>query len=165
MPQKQSDFETIYNKHRRRIYKLCLGYTGDRDAAQDLLQDTFIKVWENLAKFRNEAAIGTWIYRIAVNTCLSYLRSDKLKPKDEMTDFLLETRTDEVSSKEHEIKLLYKCISKLEEQERMIITMVLDEAEYHEIATVFGISEGNLRVKIHRIKQRLTEIYNRYAKL
>lgn len=165
MQQKQGEFQNIYNKHRGKIYKLCLGYAGDHDVAKDLLQDTFIKVWENLEKFRNEAAISTWIYRIAVNTCLSYLRSEKNKPKDELSDYLLETRSEEVSEKQQQIALLYKCISKLEEQERMIITMVLDEAEYSQIAEVFGISEGNLRVKIHRIKQRLTEIYNHHARL
>jgi RNA polymerase sigma-70 factor (ECF subfamily) len=165
MPHKQSDFELIYNRHRSKIYKLCLSYAGDRDAAQDLLQDTFIKVWQHIAQFRNESAISTWIYRIAVNTCLSYLRSEKIKVKDELNDYLLETRTEEVSDKEHEVALLHKCIGKLDEQDRMIITMVLDEVEYNEIAAVFDISEGNLRVKIHRIKLRLTEIYNRYAKL
>lgn len=165
MQPKQIEFQKIYDKHRSKIFKLCLGYAGDRDVANDLLQDTFIKVWENLEKFRNESAISTWIYRIAVNTCLSYLRSEKNKVKDELSDYILETRSEEVSEKEQQVALLYKCISKLEEQDRMIITMVLDEAEYNEIAEVFGISEGNLRVKIHRIKQRLTEIYNHYARL
>ena len=61
--------------------------------------------------------------------------------------------------------MLYKCISKLEESERIIITMVLDEVPYPEIADVSGISEGNLRVKIHRIKQKLTELYNHYERV
>ncbi len=165
MHAKQSEFQNIYNKHKGKIYKLCLGYAGDSDVANDLLQDTFIKVWENLEKFRNESAISTWIYRIAVNTCLSYLRLEKNKVKDELNDHILETRSEEVSEKEQQIALLHKCIAKLDEQERMIITMVLEETEYNEIAEVFGISEGNLRVKIHRIKARLTEIYNQYARL
>lgn len=165
MQNKTQEFKDIYNKHRSKIYKLCFSYAGNADVAKDLLQDTFIKVWENLEKFRNESAISTWIYRIAVNTCLSYLRSERNKPKDALSDFILETKSEEVSEKNQQVALLYKCISQLEENDRMIITMVLDEVEYPEIAQVFGISEGNLRVKIHRIKQRLTEIYNHHARL
>jgi len=63
------------------------------------------------------------------------------------------------------VALLYKCISKLEESERIIITMVLDEVPYPEIADISGISEGNLRVKIFRIKQKLTELYNHHERL
>ena len=89
MQQKQSEFQNIYNKHRSKIFKLCLGYAGDRDIANDLLQDTFIKVWENLEKFRNEAAISTWIYRIAVKTCRGYLRSEKNEVKGEVSHCIM----------------------------------------------------------------------------
>ncbi|HCN82223.1 MAG TPA: RNA polymerase subunit sigma-24, partial [Sphingobacteriaceae bacterium] len=130
-----------------------------------LMQETFIKVWQNLDKFRNQSLISTWIYRIAVNTCLSYLRVEKRQAKDELTDNIIENKQEEVSDKNEQVSLLYKCISQLEENERILITMVLDEVPYHEIAQVSGISEGNLRVKIHRIKQKLTELYNRHERL
>ncbi len=123
-----------------------------------------MKVWQNLEKFRNQALISTWIYRIAVNTCLSYLRVEKRFAKDELTDNIIETKTEEVSEKNDQVATLYKCISKLEENERMIITMVLDEVPYPEIAQISGISDGNLRVKIYRIKQKLTELYNEYER-
>jgi RNA polymerase sigma factor (sigma-70 family) len=109
--------------------------------------------------------ISTWIYIIAVNTCLTYLRSEKRQAKDELTPFIEENEKEELSEKKEEVDLLYKCISKLEESERILITMVLDELPYPEIAEISGISEGNLRVKIHRIKHKLTELYNHYEKL
>ena len=123
-----------------------------------------MKVWQNLEKFRNQAMISTWIYRIAVNTCLSYLRVEKRQAKDELTDSIIETQAEELSEKNEQVAALYKCISRLEENERIIITLVLDETPYSEIAEISGISEGNLRVKIHRIKQKLTELYNRYER-
>jgi RNA polymerase sigma-70 factor (ECF subfamily) len=129
------------------------------------MQETFLKVWQNLDKFRNQAMISTWIYRIAVNTCLTYLRSEKRQAKDELTPELEETTGEVISEKNEQVALLYKCISKLEESERIIITMVLDEVPYPEIAEISGISEGNLRVKVFRIKQRLTELYNQYERL
>ncbi|TSJ39340.1 RNA polymerase sigma factor [Mucilaginibacter corticis] len=163
--EKEIVFKQIFEANSKKIFHLCYGYTGDDDAANDLLQETFLKVWQNLDKFRNQAMISTWIYRIAVNTCLTYLRSEKRQAKDELTPLIAETKIEEVSEKTEQVALLYKCISKLEESERIIITMVLDELPYPEIAEISGISEGNLRVKIFRIKQKLTELYNQYERL
>ena len=158
---KEALFKEIFQANSRKIYHLCYGYTGDDDSANDLMQETFMKVWQNLDKFRNQALISTWIYRIAVNTCLSYLRVEKRHPKDELTDNIIENKGEEISDKNEQVSSLYRCISQLEENERLIITMVLDEVPYPEIAQISGISPGNLRVKIHRIKQKLTELYNR----
>jgi RNA polymerase sigma-70 factor (ECF subfamily) len=162
MATKEELFKEIFQKNSGKVYHLCYGYTGDDDSANDLMQETFIKVWQNLDKFRNQSLISTWIYRIAVNTCLSYLRVEKRQAKDELTDNIIENKQEEVSEKKEQVALLYTCISQLEENERILITMVLDEVPYNEIAQISGISEGNLRVKIHRIKQKLTEIYNRH---
>lgn len=162
---KEAAFKKIFEANSKKIYHLCYGYTGDEDSANDLMQETFLKVWQNLDKFRNQAMISTWIYRIAVNTCLTYLRSEKRQAKDELTPELEETTGEVLSEKNEQVAQLYKCISKLEETERIIITMVLDEVPYPEIAEISGISEGNLRVKVFRIKQKLTELYNQYERL
>ncbi len=162
---KEAAFKKIFEANSKKIFHLCYGYTGDEDSANDLMQETFLKVWQNLDKFRNQAMVSTWIYRIAVNTCLTYLRSEKRQAKDELTPELEETTGEIVSEKNEQVAMLYKCISKLEESERIIITMVLDEVPYPEIAEISGISEGNLRVKVFRIKQRLTELYNQYERL
>lgn len=161
---KEELFKEIFQNNSRKIYHLCYGYTGDDDSANDLMQETFMKVWQNLDKFRNQALISTWIYRIAVNTCLSYLRVQKRQAKDELTDNIIENQPEEVSEKNNQVSQLYKCIAQLDENERIIITMVLDEVPYSEIAEISGISEGNLRVKIHRIKLKLTELYNQYER-
>jgi RNA polymerase sigma factor (sigma-70 family) len=161
---KEALFKEIFKANSKKIFHLCYGYTGDDDIANDLMQETFMKVWQNLEKFRNQALISTWIYRIAVNTCLSYLRVEKRQAKDELTDNIIESQVEEVSEKNEQVATLYKCISRLEENERIIITLVLDEVPYAEIAEISGISEGNLRVKIHRIKQKLTELYNKHER-
>ncbi|MGV8879721.1 MAG: RNA polymerase sigma factor [Sphingobacteriaceae bacterium] len=164
MTKKEADFKVIFEVNAKKIYHLCLGFTGDEDAADDLLQETFLKVWQNLEKFRNQSQISTWIYRIAVNTCLTYLRTEKRMVTKELTPFIAENKREEYSEKNEQVALLYKCIAKLDESERIIITMVLDELPYPEIAEISGITEGNLRVKIHRIKQKLTDLYNHYER-
>ncbi|WP_028298377.1 RNA polymerase sigma factor [Olivibacter sitiensis] len=164
MTEKDSVFLDVFNQNKSKVFHLCYGYTGDTDTANDLMQETFIKVWQNMDKFRKQSQLSTWIYRIAVNTCLSYLRVEKRKATDEINDHTLETLAEEKSDKQEQIAQLYKCIAQLEEHERIIITMVLDEVPYAEIAEISGISEGNLRVKIHRIKSKLTEIYNSHER-
>lgn len=160
----QEQFTILYNKHAAGIKKLCLGYTGDASLAQDLLQETFIAVWNNMEKFRADASWSTWIYRIAVNTCLGQLRKKKENIVDIETS-VVAGLPDDINNKEQQVQLLYKCISKLAETDRLIITMVLEDTPYDQIASITGITENNLRVKIYRIKKQLTDIYNSYERL
>lgn len=164
MTKQEQVFKGIFEANSKKIYHLCFGYTNDDAAANDLLQETFLKVWQNLDKFREQSQISTWIYRIAVNTCLTYLKKEKRQNKEELTPNIIENRVEEISDKQEQVNLLYTCIAKLEENERLIITMVMDELPYPQIAEISGITEGNLRVKIHRIKLKLTELYNQYEK-
>ena len=154
----------LYSTYSPKIHRLCLGYTGDAMLADDLLQEVFIKVWQHYDKFRGESQISTWMYRIAVNTCLQYLRADKSKHKTALDNLQLK-EDDTETEKEQQIQLLYKCISELAETDRLIITLMLEEVPYPEIAAATGISEGNLRVKIHRIKQQLSTIYSKHERL
>jgi len=160
----QEQFTNLYNEYGEGIKKLCLGYTGDAVLAQDLLQETFIAVWNNMQKFRGDSKWSTWIYRIAANTCLAHLRKKKDTVMD-VANSALAMLPDEVNTKEQEIQLLYKCISRLAETDRLIITLVMEDKPYEEIAAITGITANNLRVKIYRIKKQLTEIYNSYARL
>ena len=132
--------------------------------ADDLLQETFIKVWQNLDRFRGDSQISTWVYRIAVNTCLYHIRSQKNNKTTNLEEItaIIDNETD---YKEQQVKLLYKCINKLVESDRLIITLLLEEVPYNEIATITEISEGNLRVKIHRIKQQLSKLYTEYERV
>lgn len=160
----EKEFREIYTIYSPKIHRLCLGYTGDTMLADDLLQEVFIKVWQHYDKFRNESKISTWIYRIAMNTCLQHLRSDKSKNKVAIDKVGIKHQ-EESEEKEQQIQLLYKCISELSEADRLIITLILEEVPYQEIAEAASISEGNLRVKIHRIKQQLSTIYSKYERL
>ena len=160
----QEEFTNLYNEYGEGIKKLCLGYTADAVLAQDLLQETFIAVWNNMQKFRADAKWSTWIYRIAVNTCLTHLRRKTAITVD-IDNSNAVMLPDDINTKEQEVQLLYKCISQLQETERVIITLVLEDKPYDEIASITGITEVNLRVKIYRIKKQLTQIYNGNAGL
>lgn len=156
------EFEEIYNSYNQKIFRLCMSYSNDRDLAMDLTQETFIQVWMNLAKFRNESSIGTWIFRIASNMCLRQIERSKKNITAELP-FQIEEKPEE--SNDAKIAFLYKCISELPETDRLIISLVLEEQPQKDIAEILGISEGNVRVKIHRIKQLLTQKFNENEKL
>ncbi len=136
-----------------------MGYVNDHELAKDLAQETFITVWEKLPQFKNESGIGTWIFRIAVNKCLRQLETQKRLSKTELKHDLELPKTETLDAK---VEFLYKCISELPETDRIIISLELENLKQTEIATIVGISESNVRVKIHRIKEKLTEKFKQY---
>lgn len=147
-------FEDIYELYWQKIFRLCMGYVNDAELAQDLAQETFIIVWQQLPKFRNESGIGTWIFRIASNNCLRQIEKEKRFAK---TDLPINLEEKKQESMEPQIQMLYQFISELPETDRIIISLELEEVKQAEIAQIVGLSESNIRVKIHRIKEKLTQ--------
>lgn len=147
-------FEEIYELYWQRIFRLCMGYVNDTELAQDLAQETFIIVWQQLPKFRNESSVGTWIFRIASNNCLRQIEKEKKFAKADLPVNLEEKKQE---SMEPQIQMLYQYISELPETDRIIISLELEEVKQAEIAHIVGLSESNIRVKIHRIKEKLTQ--------
>lgn len=153
-------FEDIYELYWQKIFRLCMGYVNDSELAQDLAQETFIIVWRQLPKFRNESSIGTWIFRIASNNCLKQIEREKRFTKADLHVNLEEKKQE---SLEPQIQLLYQFISELPETDRIIISLELEEVKQAEIAGIVGLSESNIRVKIHRIKEKLTKRFKEYG--
>lgn len=146
------DFEEIYSMYSPQIFRVCMGYVNDHDQAKDLTQETFIAVWRNLSSFRNESKISTWIFRIATNNCLRAIEKNKRVTKVDLP-FDLPAMHEE--TQEEKLTFLYNCIAELEEVDRIIISLVLEDVPQAEIASIVGLSTGNIRVKIHRIKEKL----------
>ncbi|NHA05436.1 RNA polymerase sigma factor [Mucilaginibacter sp. HC2] len=152
-------FEEIYDTYYSKIFRLCMGYMNDHDWAQDVTQETFITVWQKLSQFRNESAIGTWIYRIASNHCLRQLEKQSKMPKAEMPVQIEDKQPPDTDT---QVQLLYKCIAELPEIDRIIISLELEDVKQAEIANIVGLSETNIRVKVYRIKERLSQKFKKY---
>jgi RNA polymerase sigma-70 factor (ECF subfamily) len=148
-------FEDIYKTHWQKVYRLCMGYVNDRDWAKDIAQEVFITVWQQLPKFRGESAVGTWVFRIASNQCLRQLEKQNRIPKGQLPVEIADMPSQSI---EKRMELLYLGISQLAEMERIIISLELEDVRQAEIANIVGISEANVRVKIHRIKEKLTKM-------
>jgi RNA polymerase sigma-70 factor (ECF subfamily) len=153
-------FEEIYQAYAPQLFRVCLGYTNDAEQAKDLVQETFISAWKNLAGFRNQAQLGTWLFRIATNHCLRALEVAKRMPAAELPFDLTEVHEE---SPEEKLSLLYRCIAELEETDRIIIALELEGLPQAEIADIVGLSNGNVRVKLHRIKEKLIQKFKAYG--
>ncbi|MBP6456984.1 MAG: sigma-70 family RNA polymerase sigma factor [Chitinophagaceae bacterium] len=145
-------FDEIYKTYWQKVFRMCMGYVNDFEWAQDIAQETFIIVWKQLPNFRNESNIGTWIFKIASNNCLKQIEKEKRMVKTELPINLKEENQESI---EPQLLLLCKFISELAEIDRLIISLELEEIKQVEIANIIGISEANVRVKIHRIKEKL----------
>lgn len=158
MTGKEEKFKSILDENSGRIYRICSAYTPDADDRDDLYQQIVINIWKNLEGFRGEAAVSTWIYRIAVNTCLLHIRKEK-KERERLDIISQELNTASGSAYTDETILkMYEAINKLAAADRLIITMVLEDISYKEIAEITGMSVSNTGVKINRIKKQLSSM-------
>jgi len=160
-----SAFGRLALKYQDRIYNLCRHLLGDAHDAEDAAQDTFIKAYQNLKKFRPEASFYTWLYRIAVNTCLDYKKSpffeSIFKSSTEGEEFTLEEISDEPSpEKLYESKelrqALHQSLGKLSLKLRSVI--ILKEIEglsYEKIADILDVSVGTVKSRIFRAREEL----------
>jgi RNA polymerase sigma-70 factor (ECF subfamily) len=154
------DFEEIYNQYSPQIFRLCMGYINDHEQAKDLTQETFISAWKNLSSFRNQSKISTWIFRIATNNCLRAIERSRRVITTELPFHLPDIQEE---TQEDKLAFLYNCIAELEEVDRIIISLVLEDLPQAEIAAIVGISNGNIRVKIHRIKEKLANKFKEHG--
>ncbi len=159
MRDKEKFFTRIYETSKDKIHRLCLGFTGNPADADDLFQEIWLKVWKNLEKFRGESHIHTWIYRIATNTALSFVKKNK------KTLHLREVSCESQETPNPEVRKLYQAIASLNDLEKTIICLFLEECSYAEISGITGLSVPNVGVKIHRIKQKLKQKLNDYERM
>ena len=160
---KEVQFEGLYQSHKDKVYRLCLGFVRERELANDLFQEILIKIWRHLDSFKGESDISTWIFRIAYNTALTF--SAREKKKDESQTEIpenLDLCEPENFAPELEIRIqmLYEAINELPEIDRVIATLLLENTPYKTIAEISGISENYVSVKINRIKGVLTQKLN-----
>jgi len=158
-------FETIVNANKDNIYRICRYYVRQEDEQKDVYQEILIHIWNNLKTFEGKSKISTWIYRIAVNTCLGYVKSAKrrtklIEPSNEGTEEKLHNHPAEETTPglDRELQLLEESITQLPPVERSLMSLYLEDLSTFEISEILGISEANTRVKIHRIKKTLKEM-------
>lgn len=146
------DFERLVMEHKSTIYSVCYMFTETRLEADDLFQEVLISLWKGFNTFRGDANLRSWVYRVSMNTCISYKRKKKIKtvPLDFTPDML-----DSESPQSKQAVMLRDRISRLEPFDRAIVLLWLENLPYDEIAAITGISAKNVGVRLIRIKEKL----------
>ena len=157
--EQEKRFIEMIKQNERVIYKVCSFYVSDDDPLSDLYQDVVCNLWTAYPKFRGECSISTWIYRIALNTCISNLRKKKRTPQSTPLSDIQDAfiQPDDLTA---EIKEMYRLIRQLKNLERAVILLYLEEKSYQEIADITGLSLSNVAVKLKRVKEKLIKMSN-----
>jgi RNA polymerase sigma-70 factor (ECF subfamily) len=158
-PELENDFIRMVRENEKIIYKVCSFYVSENFPMEDLYQETVSNLWKAYPKFRNESSYSTWIYKIALNTCISGMRKENRHYQKVSLSFSEEIAF-EPDSMEEDIRELYSLIYQLKTLERAIILLWLEEKSYQEIAEITGLSLSNVATKLKRIKEKLKTMSN-----
>lgn len=159
MKEKEQEFLNRIESHKGILYKVSKMYMDNYDDQQDLFQEIVCQLWKSYETFRNESQFSTWMYRVAVNTAIVFLRKEKKKvDKYEIASENIKEEEGDSHIKESQLEHFYKAVQKLEKIDKAIIFYQLEGFSHKEIGENLGISEGNARVKLNRAKEKLKEI-------
>ncbi len=153
-------FMTVVADNRRVIYKVCYMYASDQDHFNDLYQEVLANLWQGLDGFRGDSAGSTWIYRVAINTCVSYYRRNVRHTQGRVGLEGLDNMPGDDSDRSGKLRQMYRLIGGLDKMEKALILMWLDEKSYEEIAEVTGLHRNTVATRLRRIKQKLIDKNN-----
>lgn len=155
----EKKFIEMIQQHERVIYKVCSFYVSVELPMEDLYQEVVSNLWASYPKFRNESSFSTWIYRIALNTCISGRRKETRRPKGIPVSILQDSLI-EPETMDEQIKEMYRLIHKLKTMEKAIVLLYLEEKPYQEIADITGLTVSNVATKLKRSKEKLKQMSN-----
>lgn len=160
-------FNLLVRKYQQKVYWLVRKMVIDHDDADDLTQETFIKVWQALPNFRGDAQLYTWIYRIATNECLNFLAKKRRRfflPIGDVENELSEKLDENPDLTGDEIQLkLQKAILTLPDKQRLVFNMrYFDEMKYEDMAEITGTSVGALKASYHLAVKKVEDFLNKH---
>ena len=155
-------FDHILSDYIGVVRKVCNLYADSSEEYEDFYQECMLQIWKSHQNFRGEAKASTWVYRVALNVCLTQLKLKKRKVDNLSLDQKAERLAWEPydTTRDEQVKTLYSAIRKLKELDRAIIMLYLEEKSYDEISEVMGLTMSNVGVRINRIKKQLTQLIN-----
>ena len=162
--EKEKRFNEIVAENDERIKRICSYYNSNPDDQKDMYQEVLVNIWKSLGNFRGDSAVSTWIYRIAVNTSLTFTgkayRQMKLIVRADAQNLNMVYDEDESEMRNLEDKrfeMLQSELNTLSVIDKALVSLMLEGLSMKEIADVIGISESNVKVKIHRVKAQLKQ--------
>lgn len=160
---KQKEFLVLIDKHKGILYKVSKLYMDGIEEQNDLVQEIILQLWKSYDRFKGDSQFSTWMYRVSLNTALTYFKNEKRK-KERYTFLKDFDQSEDIESNEKEIKLelFYKAVQELNKVEKALIFLFLEGQSHKEISANLGITEVNARVKLNRTKEKLQQIIKTY---
>ncbi|WP_432410582.1 RNA polymerase sigma factor [Rasiella sp. SM2506] len=158
----EHNFVTLLEENQNIVHKICRLYTNDSDSHNDLFQEVTIQLWKAFPKFRGDSKFSTWMYRVALNTAITLYRKSKrsVQTQDfEGVSFKIKAEEYDDTVEVH-LKLMYDAVKDLNDIDKALVFLYLEDKNYREISETLGITEVNARVKMNRIKEKLRKILN-----
>jgi len=156
---KEKEFLLVIEQHKGILYKLSKIYMDDEFDREDLYQEMLYQLWKSYENFKGQSKFSTWMYRVALNTALVFVKKDKRSPKTEsLIEELDVVDHSDHTDKEERLAYFYRAVKELNEVEKALIFLFLEGFSHREIGGQLGISEVNARVKLNRTKDKLQEI-------
>lgn len=164
MTQLEQEFLSKIEKHQGIIYKVSRMYMDNEVDQEDLYQEIVYQLWKSYKSFRGDSQFSTWMYRVSLNTAISFFKKEK-KQKEIEDKFKIQDNAEEIDTNENPDKLdfLYKAINQLNDVDKALIFLYLEGLSHKEIGNNLGISEGNARVRLNRIKTKLEKTIKKYG--
>lgn len=160
--QHEAAFLKLIGEHQRILHKVCNVYEQEAALREDLFQEIILQAWQSFSKFRGDAKFSTWLYRVALNTAISFYRKDQKKP-DFISTAIFPEQSDYQDDKEEQVQAMYKAIAALSKIDKALVMLYLEDYDYKEIGDTLGITANNVAVKMNRIKVKLkTESQKHY---
>ncbi len=164
MTSREKEFLERMEKHKGVVFKISRMYMDNADDQKDLFQEITYQVWKSYDKFEGKSEFSTWLYRIALNTAIIFLKSEKKRSiiqNDEVQNFKIKDE-DYNDETEQNLKKMYDAIHQLNAIDKALIFYYLEDIPGKEMAEQLGITEINARVKLNRAKQKLSELVNKF---
>lgn len=160
----ENKFTELVQENQGIVHKICRIYTDTPEAHEDLFQEIVLQLWKSFDSFKGDSKFSTWMYRVSLNTAITLIRKKhrtiETSSIDSQVYFDIKSN-EEDEAKQERLKLLYTSIKMLNDVERALVLLYLEDLPYKEIAATLGITEVNARVKMNRIKDKLKELMNR----
>ena len=160
--EQQHIFENWLDEYKNLLFKVVRAYAFTAMDRDDLFQEISIQVWHSIPAFRQEASVTTWLYRIAFNTALKWVRRVHKHSPAETVDNVQHILQENIMPVDERLAWLYEEIYRLDEIDRSITLLLLDNFSYKEMAAIVGITESHIGVKINRIKKHLISKSKKY---
>lgn len=158
----EKEFINMIEANQGIIHKVCGMYCQQADDKKDLFQEIVIQLWKAYPKFRHDSKYSSWMYKVALNTAITNLRKTYREPQYEAISEGVISIADHGANEEYEAKVafLYRAIGRLSEIEKAIVMLYLEDLSNDEIAQIVGITQNNVRVKLHRIQEKIKGFLN-----